>query len=170
MKKIFAVIAITAICSATHAQNSDKKFHFSVGPEVGFATGDFNNTHSVGIGATIQAENNIGGTTNVTLTTGVMSYAGKSINSGTKNKAQIIIPLKVGIKYFLSGGFYGLAQLGAGFLSNFRTGTAFAYSPVIGYEFNTNSGKAIDASLKYDGYSKNNANLGSVGVRLAYKF
>jgi hypothetical protein len=169
MKNIFAVIAITAICSATHAQNSDKKFHFSVGPEVGFATGDFNNTHSVGIGATIQAENNIGGSTNITLTTGYMSYAGKSAGAGIKYKAAGIIPLKAGIKYFLSGGFYGLAQLGAGFFNN-SGGTAFAYSPVIGYEFNTNSGKAIDASLKYDGYSKNNANLGSVGVRLAYKF
>ena len=104
MKKIFAILAVTAICSATYAQNDDKKFHFSVGPEVGFATGDFNITHSVGIGATIQAENNIGGTTSITLTTGYMSYAGKSAGAGIKYKAAGIIPLKAGIKYFLSGG------------------------------------------------------------------
>jgi len=170
MKKILLAVAITAICSGAYAQkDSDKKFHFSIGPEIGFATGDFNVTHSVGVGATVQAENNIGGSTNITLTTGYMSYAGRSAGSGIKFKAAGIIPLKIGIKYFLSEGFYGAAQLGAGIFSN-GGGTAFAYTPMIGYEFNTKSGQAVDAGLKYDGYSKNSSNLGSVGIRLAYKF
>jgi len=170
MKKFFLAVTITAICSGAYAQNeSNKKFHVSVGPEVGFATADFSNTHSVGIGGTVQAENNIGGTTNVTLTTGFITYAGKSAGSGIKYKAAGIVPLKLGVKYFLSQGFYGAAQLGAGFFSN-GGGAAFAYTPMIGYEFNTNSGQAVDAGLKYDGYSKNNSNLGSVGLRVAYKF
>ncbi|NOT90379.1 hypothetical protein [Ferruginibacter sp.] len=170
MKKIFLAVAITAICTGAYAQSeSDKKFHFSVGPEVGFATGDFNVTHSVGVGATVQAEYNVGGTSNVTLTTGYMSYAGKSAGAGIKFKAAGIIPLKVGLKYFLSEGFYGAAQIGAGFFNN-GGGTAFAYTPMIGYEFNAKSGQAIDAGLKYDGYSKNGSGLGSVGVRIAYKF
>ena len=174
MKKIFLVIAISGICTGAFAQKgNDKKFGFSVGPELGFATGDLNRTHSVGIGVTIQGDFNIAPSTAFTVTTGFLSYAGRSAEvTGTKNKAQIIIPLKVGIKYFLSEGFYGAAQLGAGFFSNYanRTGTALAYTPMLGYEFNTKTGKAVDAAFKYDGYAMNGTGLGSIGFRLAYRF
>lgn len=172
MKKVLFATAICALCSsAVMAQKKDKdsKFVFSAGPELGFATGDFNVTHSVGIGGTIQGELNVAEKTNVTLTTGYLSYAGRSISTGIKFKAQGIIPLKAGVKYFLSEGFYGAAQLGAGFWNN-SVGTAFAYTPMLGYEFNTKSGKAVDASVKYDGYSINSSSVGSVGVRLAYRF
>lgn len=170
MKRIFLIAGITAICSAAVAQKGDdNKVRFSAGPEIGFATGDFNVTHSIGIGATIQGEVNIAQSTNVTLTTGYLSYAGRSVGSGIKYKAAGIVPLKAGIKYFLSEGFYGAAQLGVGFFNN-SGGTALAYTPMLGYEFNTKSGKAVDASFKYDGYSKNGTGLGSVGVRLAYRF
>lgn len=168
MKKIFLVLGITALCSGAFAQK-DNKSHFSVGPELGIATGDFNVTHSVGIGVTVQGEVNVAQSTNVTLTMGYMSYAGKSYAAGLKFKAQGIIPVRAGIKYFFSEGFYGAAQLGAGFFNN-GGGAALAYSPMLGYEFNTKSGKAVDATVKYDGYSKNGSGLGSVGVRLAYRF
>lgn len=149
MKKILLAVVITAICTGAYAQkDSDRKFGFSAGPEIGFATGDFNNTHSIGIGATIQGDFNIAPSTNFTLTTGYLTYAGKSAGSGIKYKSAGILPLKAGIKYFLSGGFYGAAQLGVGFFSN-GGGTALAYTPMLGYEFNTKSDKAIDAGLKY---------------------
>jgi hypothetical protein len=63
---------------------------------------------------------------------------------------------------------YGALQAGVAFLNN-GGGTAFAYSPQLGYEFKTKTDKAIDASFKYDGYSKNGT-LGAVGVRIAYIF
>ena len=171
MKRYFLAVAITAIYTGAFAQKeTDKKFNFSAGPEIGFATGNFNNTHSIGFGATIQGEFNIAPSANFTLTAGFLSYAGRSAGSGIKNKAQSIIPLKAGLKYYLSEGFYGAAQLGAGFLGSYRTGAALAYTPMLGYEFNTNSGKAVDASFKYDGYSKNGTGLGSIGFRLAYRF
>ena len=170
MKKIFLAITGIAFFSGAFAQKeTDNSFRFSVGPEIGFATGDFNITHSVGIGATVQGEFNVFTGTNLTLTTGYISYAGKSAGSGIKYKAAGILPLKAGVKYFLSEGFYGAAQLGAGFFNN-GGGTAFAYTPMLGYEFNTKSGKAVDASFKYDGYSINKATLGSIGFRLAYRF
>jgi hypothetical protein len=171
MKKIFLALAITAICTSSFAQKkNDNKVSFSAGAEIGFATGNFNNTHSVGIGATVQGDFNIAPSTDFTLTTGYLSYAGRSVGSGIKNKAQGIIPLKAGIKYFLSQGFYGAAQLGAGIFSSYRTGLALAYTPMLGYEFNTKSGKAVDASFLYDGYAKDGVGLGSVGLRLAYRF
>jgi hypothetical protein len=41
---------------------------------------------------------------------------------------------------------------------------------MIGYEFDTKSGKAIDAGLKYDGYASQGMGFGCVGFRLAYRF
>ena len=149
------------------AQN-DSKFNFSFGPELSLATGAFSDTHSFGIGASVQAEVLLQENLYGTATFGLISYNGKSYGTGTKFKGETFLPLRVGAKYFLSGGVYGALQAGVAFLNN-GGGTAFAYSPQLGYEFKTKTDKAIDASFKYDGYSKNGT-LGAVGVRIAYIF
>ena len=61
--------------------------------------------------------------------------------------------------------------MGIGILNklNNEGGTAFAYSPQIGYEFKTKTDKKIDATFKYDAYSKNGT-IGALGFRLAYIF
>ncbi len=171
MKKISLAIIAIAIYSGAVAQKDDgKKLHFSIGGELGVITGDFQKYNSLGIGGTAQAEYNVASGTDITLTAGFVSYAGKSAGTNVINKPLGILPIRAGIKYAIISNFYGGAQLGAGIISNNGGGTAFAYSPLIGYEFTMNSGKTIDASLKYDGYSKSNANFGAVGIRLAYKF
>jgi hypothetical protein len=170
MKKILLVVLTAVVCSGAFAQkDDDKRLHFSVGAELGVITGDFQKFNSLGVGGTAQVEYNVASGTNLTLTGGFISYIGKSAGTNTKYKALGILPIRAGIKYAIIDNFYGAAQLGAGIISN-GGGTAFAYSPIIGYEFTMNSGKTIDASLKYDGYSKANANFGAVGIRLAYKF
>ncbi len=170
MKKISLAIIAIAIYSGAIAQKDDsKRLHFSVGAELGVITGDLKASNSVGIGGTAQAEYNVASGTDITLTAGFVSYLGKSAGTNIKYKALGVLPIRAGIKYTIIDNFYGAAQLGAGIISN-NGGAAFAYSPLIGYEFTMNSGKTIDASLKYDGYSKSNANFGAVGIRLAYKF
>ena len=162
----FLALFISGFVIAQDAQ----KFRFSVGPELSFATGSFAITHSVGVGATIQAEIPLQQNLYGTATTGFIVYGGKSVDANTKKKSQTIIPIKVGIKYFFIGGFYGAAQIGVGILGNSEPkGTAFAYTPQIGYEFKTKSGKAVDATFKYDGYSKNGT-IEAIGFRLAYIF
>ena len=162
----FLGLLMTGLVNAQDAQ----KFRFSVGPELSFASGSFAITHSVGFGATIQGEIPLQQNLYGTATTGFIVYGGKSV-AGTNLKAtsQTIIPIKVGIKYFFVNGFYGAAQIGVGILGNNAKGTAFAYTPQIGYEFKTKSGKAVDATFKYDGYSKNGT-IEAVGFRLAYIF
>jgi hypothetical protein len=170
MKKL-VVITLIVICLSPFAKAQNQPaFKFSLGPELGFASGAFSNTHSIGIGVTVQAEVSLQEHLYGTATFGVISYNGKSVPyTGTKTTGQIIIPLKIGAKYFLSGGIYTAAQLGVGFLNNYYNGTWFAYSPQIGYEFKTKSDKALDASFKYEGYSKNGT-IGAIGFRLAYIF
>jgi hypothetical protein len=170
MKKINLLILMAFCSSSLLLAQSQPAFKFSLGPELGFASGSFSNTHSIGIGATVQAEVSLQEHLYGTATFGIISYNGKSVAyTGTKTTGQIIIPLRIGAKYFLSGGVYGAAQIGVGFLNNFYSGTSFAYSPQIGYEFNTKSGKALDVTFKYDGYSKNGT-IGAIGFRVAYIF
>lgn len=168
MKKqlLFALI-LGCLSTTTFAQKDGLKF--SAGPEVGFAIGDFSNTHSLGIGASAQMEFSLQEKMNATVTAGFLTFSGKSIaGTNVKFQGQAFIPVRGGIKYFLTTGIYAGAQAGVAFLNN-GGGTAFSYSPQIGYEFKTKNDKAVDATFKYEGYSKNGS-LGALAFRLAYVF
>jgi len=172
MKKIIlsAIIIIVSLSAFAQTENT---FTFSAGPELGFATGSFSNTHSVGIGGTVQAEYLVMDKLKATATFGILNYVGKSKTSNTDNAAQTVVPLRIGAKYFLAGGLYGGAQLGVAFLGNYNKGTAFAYSPLmLGYEFKLKSEKAFDATIKYDAYTGSGGigTMGTFGVRVAYIF
>ncbi len=170
MKKLLVFTAMmVGLTSIGYAQKDG--FKFSVGAELGLATGSFKNSHSVGIGGSAQVEVPLQERLNAVAYGGILVYNGKSIagQSNAKYTGQTIIPVRIGVKYFLAGGVYGAFQTGLGFLGNYYSGTAFAYSPQVGYEFKTKSDKAIDATFKYDGYSKNGS-FGMYGIRLAYIF
>jgi hypothetical protein len=168
MKKIILLALIVLTTSSIVFAQSQAGFKFSVGPELGFPSGSFSNSHSIGIGVTGQAEVSLQDHLYGTITGGVIAYNGKSSSAGYKYKGTTVVPLRVGVKYFLSGGIYAALQTGIAFLNN-GGGTAFAYSPQAGYEFKTKNDKKIDLTFKYDGYSKNGT-IGAIGFRLAYIF
>jgi len=166
MKKF--ILLSLACCGMMTAGFSQKKDNvkLSLGAELALTTGNFSNTHSLGIGATGQVEIPLQEKLNGIAYGGIMLYNGKSYGPGLKFKGATIIPLRVGIKYFLTGSVYTNLQAGIGFIGGYGTGTSFSYSPQIGYEFQTNSGKSIDLTFKFDGYTK--GSLSSFGLRLAY--
>ena len=103
MKRII-VFVLAAICTTGAVKAQDQKnLRFSIGPELSFATGSFSNSHSIGIGGTVQTEISLQEHLYGTATFGIMAYNGKSNGVGTKYKGETIIPLRVGAKYFLSG-------------------------------------------------------------------
>ena len=165
MKKIFLFTVITTLISSGSFAQQDNKFKFSVGAELGLATGNLSETHSFGIGATGQIEFPIQEKFKGTATGGIIFYNGKSIGNGVKNTGLTVIPIRIGGKYYLTSSVYGALQIGVGFL-NKDLGTAFAYSPQIGYEFLSKNNKPVDIAFKYDAYAKNGT-LGSLGIRLA---
>ena len=165
MKRIF-LIAVIGVCSvAVNAQRLGTT-KFSIGPEVGFATGTSATSNGLGGGATIQAEHFYQENISATLLFGFVGYTGRSLNSTSNYKAFNVFPLRIGGRYYIGEGFHLGAQLGVGFATG---GTAFAYSPQVGYNFKTNKGKKIDATFKYDGYV-NNGTFSALGIRLAYIF
>lgn len=167
MKKLLLVTVITLFISAAGFAQTESSFKISIGAELSFPTGDFSQTHAFGIGGTAQVEFPVQDKLSATATGGVLFYNGKSIPgaSGTKYSGINIIPIRVGLKNFFATGFYGAAQIGVGFI-NRGIGTAFAYSPQLGYEFDSKSGKSFDISIKYDGYAKSGG-LGAFGIRVA---
>lgn len=168
MKKILIIAVLaTGLMSNAFAQKDGLKF--SAGPEIGFAIGDFSSTHSLGIGASGQLEFGLQDKLNFTATAGVMNFSGKDRSSTEKNQGYTVIPIRAGVKYFLTTGIYAGAQLGAAFLTGYGDGTAFSYSPQVGYEFKTKNDKSVDATFKYEGFSKNGS-LGALAFRLAYVF
>ncbi|HMO63175.1 MAG TPA: hypothetical protein PKC39_13365 [Ferruginibacter sp.] len=162
--RLFTLALILFTANGFAQSGNDVKFTF--GPELGFATGSFGNSHSIGIGGTVQLEIPVKERTQATIMSGIILYNGKSVRPGEKKKGRNIIPLRAGVKQFLVGGVYGGLQLGVGFL-NQGGGTAFSYAPQVGYEFFTKNGKGIDLSGRYDVYSKNGS-IGAFVFRLGF--
>ena len=170
MKKyLIAGLVLSLFFSPVQAQV--KKLTFSAGPEVGFVA-DFNNLlWGFGIGGTAQVEFSLKNKINGTATAGFITYFGKSTGVGVKAKNVSVVPVRVGGRYYVSPQFYLGAQVGFGFMNFAGTSrTKFAYSPQVGYKFNTNNGKAIDASLKMDGYAGDGGTFNTVGLRVALEF
>jgi hypothetical protein len=165
MKKVILFTVFALVISLVSFAQLDNKFKFSLGAEFGVVTGSYSNGYSFGIGGTGQAEFPIQDKLKGTVTGGIVFYNGKSIGGGQKNTGISAIPIRVGGKYYLTSSVYGALQIGVGFL-NKGLGTAFAYSPQIGYEFLSKNNKPVDIGFKYDAYAKNGT-LGSLGIRLA---
>jgi hypothetical protein len=165
MKKLFFIMALTAASVAGYSQNSNVKF--GVGLEAAFPLGNFGDAYSFGIGGSAQANFVLDPTLDLTLQAGYISFQGKTVN-GYKSPTIGYVPVLGGIEYKFTPQVFGSAQLGATFLTgNGASGTAFTYSPGIGYKFTDN----FNVLLKYTGYSeKNSDNTGTIGLRLGYTF
>jgi hypothetical protein len=171
MKKLLFFTAIGLLfCTIASAQREGRT-RFSLGAELGLATSNplsvvpGNKGWGLGIGASAEAEHfykqNLSGTAYV----GVISYAGRSAGTNTKNKAYTVIPVRVGGNVY-AGNLHLGAQIGVGLNSmSGASATAFAYTPQIGYNFSRND-KPLDLTLKYDGYA-GNGNFGALGLRLS---
>jgi hypothetical protein len=175
MKKLILTASMILMISCLGFAQ-ERKLTFSIGPELSFPSGSFAETHSIGTGGTAQVEVLLQDKLKGIATVGVLGYLGKSVtinNVKYKYPGITMIPVKIGAKYYLSGGIYGAAEIGVAFRGNYEaySGTSFAYTPLmLGYEFRTKSDKAIDASVKYDATSGHGGTLGAIGIRLAYIF
>jgi len=171
MRKILAIVLIAMSSFQSVSAQRSGETSISVGPELLFTTGKFTDFWGLGIGGSAQAErffkDNISGLAYF----GINIFSGKTVRGAVdvKYKAQNIIPIRVGARYYIGEGFHLGPQLGVGFMSSGGTNaTAFAYSLQAGYNFNTKKGKSVDAAFKYDGYSKSGGAFSAFGFRVAY--
>ncbi|MBB5397566.1 hypothetical protein [Mucilaginibacter sp. AK015] len=161
MKKLLLLFVVVA-CAAFSASAQSDKAKFSIGFEGGLPIGSTGDVYSVALGGSLKYEMPIATGTMFTLSGGYTSFKVKDTFGGGSVG---FVPAKAGIKYFFSDGFYGEAQAGAAFNTESGGGTAFAYSPGIGYALEG----GFDIGVRYEAWSKSGT-ISQIGVRIAYGF
>ena len=171
MKKLSVIITLSLFFLCANAQKEDKKgnTNFSVGLEAGLPVGIVRQSCSFVLGGTVQVEKHISNEAGLTLSTGYISYLGRTIDAGAfTNKTTDVgfVPLQAGAKYYFSENIFGHAQLGIAIGTSTGVGTYFSYAPGIGAKL-TNQ---IDAELKYHSITSSTGSIGQIGVRIGYNF
>jgi hypothetical protein len=161
-KILASAVAALAIFFSVNANAQDsRKFGIGLNAGAGVGTGQ-----SFAIGGDLRYQLDVAKQLSIPITAGYTNIQYKDeygdISFG-------YIPVKAGLKYFFNdsgAGAYGLAEAGAAFGVGDNSGTAFVFSPAIGYSWSN----GLDLAAKYEGLSDNGATGGYVGLRLAYGF
>ena len=173
MKKVLlalAIIAGTAFTTFAQTKSGDSG-KFSIGLEGGLPLGDAHKLFSSTFGASLKYELPIASSTLFTISAGYSRFQYKGeVKDGLKalgvdRSGEGFVPVKVGIKYYIENGFFAEGQLGAAFGTASGSGTAFAYSPGVGYTFDG----GFEAGVRYEGWS-HDGTISQVALRLAYRF
>ncbi|TCD11111.1 hypothetical protein EZ449_06350 [Pedobacter frigidisoli] len=153
--------------------------NIGIGAEVGLPSGNFTNISGIGVGASIKADFPIASEFAITLNVCYMNFFGKK-NQFINTQDLTYIPLKAGLKYQISEGFYAEGQLGAALPLNDGQKTVFVWSPGFGNQFRLSGNNKLDLGIRYEAWSsKNDTNIialntsntkGFVGLRVAYVF
>ncbi|HTE01203.1 MAG TPA: outer membrane beta-barrel protein [Mucilaginibacter sp.] len=160
---------VTCFAQTTGSSSGGK---LSIGFDVALPTGDYSNLYKTGLGGSLKYEIPAGQNFFVTLSGGYMNFSIKDEvvaelqQFGSDQTSAGFVPLKIGAKYYTSPGFFIEGQLGGAIGTASGTGTAFAYSPGLGYTFD--GGPEI--GVRYEAWSKDGSTFSQFGLRLAYRF
>ncbi len=174
MKKYYLTLALLgsvmfgclAQTTSSTTATSGRSSKFSIGVDAGRPVGKASDVYNFAIGGSLKYDALIATDLFVTFSGGYESFLVKnSLKSQLGISNSGYIPLKAGLKYYFSEGFFGEGQLGIAIATQSNGGTAFAYAPGIGYTFDG----GFEAGLRYEDWSKNGT-IGQVALRLAYGF
>ena len=147
---------------------------FGIGVEGLLPTGNLHDISNVGIGGTARLQYGIADNLALTLTSGYYNFFGKKIADGTDVKYPSLgmVPVKAGIKAFFTNNLYFGAEVGAGFETkdfyanaDGSKNTKLILAPGLGY-----ASKSWDVGVRYENYSGQSNNYGTLGLRIAYGF
>lgn len=165
MKKSFklftaAAFALGALLFSTDSNAQDSQaWRLGVGVSAGAATDD---PYGLVLGGDLKLQKDFVGPVSATLTTGYTNFFAKD-DSGRSDLG--VVPVKAGIKVFLTPNFYAGGEVGAGFGTNDGAGSSFVWAPAIGWGF----GNGLDLGIRYEDYTKFD-NAKQVALRVAYGF
>ena len=164
MKHLFSFLfpLIVLFNSAAYAQTPGS-WRIGFGIDAGAATSD---AFKYTLGGDIRIQKDFNQHFSGTITTGFTHFFEKDHFAAYNQYGSPynVIPVKLGVKYFVTGNLYAGAEAGAGFAFE-QWGTSFLWSPSVGLAFNN----GIDLSVKYEDYTKDKATK-KIALRLAYGF
>ena len=174
MKKLFLTGAL-ALFGLMNAQKTEPGFRLGV--NAGLPVGDFGNAYSFTAGADLAYLYPLAENFRLGVATGYSHYFGKKTKTDLilvtlKNEVPDvgIIPVAATAEFTLgdSNVFLG-ADLGYAFFTKKdlkNENGSFYYQPKLGYSFD----KRHDLYFSYKGFTRNNANAGSINLGYAYNF
>jgi hypothetical protein len=174
--KIMAIaVAAIAIFFTTQvkAQTVDpNKWRLGIGIEGGIPTGNITSFSNFDLGGTLRLQYGFTKDLALTLTSGYYDYFAKSQTitvdgvSATGTPSNLgMVPVKAGLKYFFAPSIYLSGEAGAGFETNYNKDTKLILSPGLGW-----ASKSWDVGVRYENYSGQGDNFGTVALRIAYGF
>lgn len=174
--KFFAVV-LTAwalfMGVQSNAQSIQKgKLRFGIGLDALTPVGDFRKTSNFGLGITPRLQYGITDRVALTFTSGIYHFFPKDMifSNGTQSYKSHwdmdLIPVKAGIKAFVTSHIYVSAEAGIGFqVDNGGGDSKFMASGGAGY-----ATKHWDFGVRYENFSGSNYRNGIIGLRVAYGF
>jgi hypothetical protein len=157
MKKLFLPFLFLILIKTVNAQDekaSSSGFRFSGGINLALPTGDFNETHSFGLGVELQPEYNLSSKFSIYGSAGYTNFFGKKF-AGIKLDNVGLIPILAGVRVYPAQQFFVGAKAGIGILTGSGDSeSAFDYQPQIGY-----NSDAFQVALGYNGLTKNGETL-----------
>ena len=179
MKKVL-VLCVVALLMVGFTNAQTNKIKIGVGAYIGLPLGSFGDVTSVGFGGVAQGELELAPQIVGTVTTGYLSFSGKSVN-GVSLGSWSVVPILVGGKYFFTPMIYGAVQIGLNFVSSSATAsyfnpytgttttisasassTEFGFNFGVGYEM-----KPFDFLVKYGTFG---SSTGTLSLTALYKF
>jgi hypothetical protein len=156
---LFAALILST--TLTNAQNSASNWQIGFGVSPGGAT---SNPFKYTLGGDIRVQKNFNNRISGTLTAGFTHFFEKDHFDGYNQYGSPynVIPVKAGVKVFLTDGFYLGGEAGVGFGFE-QWGNSFVWSPSVGVAFKN----GIDLSIRYEDFTKNKVTQ-DVALRLAY--
>jgi hypothetical protein len=171
---LLLVVVSSLLVKPANAQTiDDGKLRFGIGVDGLLPVGSLSNTESFGLGITPRLQYGISKNLALTFTSGIYHFFPKSyfvsngFGSGAYARYHLdIIPVKLGLKAFVSNNIYLAAEAGAGFEVEDGGGPVkLILSPAVGY-----ASKHWDMAVRYENFSGNNYAYGTLGLRVAYGF
>lgn len=185
-KKLFILIAFISFTYAAKAQYSavPDTARITFGPDISLPTGNLKDMYTLGVGVSVQAEVPLSTTLYVTGNVGYSMFSANnsSVNpyyiTGVKAANMNVVPLKLGLKFYLIRTFYIAGEAGETLLLN-RTAvyaldnSAFTWAPQMGILFKLSNHHYIDGSVRWQKTHSFYGDAGNNtfwGLRVAYGF
>jgi hypothetical protein len=151
------------------AQTTEKSaWRLGFGVEAGIPTGALSTSPAYSkfeLGGTARLQYGIEKNLALTFTSGYYNFFATQAAKDVGGESFGVVPVKLGIKGFLTDNIYLGGEAGAGFETKYAKNTKLILSPAVGW-----ANKSWDVGVRYENFSGQSDSYGVVALRLAYGF